>query len=362
MLRVPGTGDITPLLVQPKIEKITAVSLPESFQRAQERRAAEGGGVAAGAGGELRTRRRQHSMEEQPDWEKMPSEKLVRISKSKRSGYGVWLIISVALLILLGGAAGVMVLRKRNMAVDQPIVIAPVVGTVAEIKESVPEAIDLPLEMNGNQVELIKELESLSASFLNASTVDELLKYVRERSQTEPKIRAYYPDGKIAAPGMSAFNTTGAISFNGRLASIAVRTKDFAEKQLAFVRTVEGLKVDWESYVAWSEMPWSQFISEKPVRPLVFRAKLRSLDYYNFGFSDEDEWRSYELRAPDGEYVLYGYVKRDSALDQKIRPLESKASILVTLSLKYPPGKDVKDNQVIIDGMVGNGWVVGVEK
>lgn len=354
MLKVPADGEATPPLILEKVGKITPVSLPESFQKARERKA-DVGAAAEGGAGEMRRRRRSPRDEDQPDWDKVPTKKLVRVSKPKSSHKLLWVGGGLLTLSLI---AALILLARRENAGFEPIAIAPVFEPPVEIKESVPEPVELPQEMNRSEAELIDELEPLTRKFLEAETVDELLTTVRDSKRLEEKIRSYYPDGKVPAPGMSGFNTSKTLAYRGKLASLSVRTKDFENKQIAFLRTDEGMRVDWESFVGWSEMPWKQFTTEKPEKALLFRASLRKLDYYNFGFSDEKKWQSYELRSPDGEHVLYGYVERDSPLDLKLRPLDGKSTKLVTVKLKFPAGEE-KVNQVLIDGMPVDGWVEG---
>ncbi|RYD38772.1 MAG: hypothetical protein EOP87_00855 [Verrucomicrobiaceae bacterium] len=357
MLRVPAAGEVTPPLVERKIEKVVPVSLPESFQRSQAKKTANEVASAAPSG-EVRRRRRQPQENDQPDWERARTERLVRISKPGKSRKGLWWVAG----IVTGCAVGALVMMAmRDTPSPQPIAIAPVLETPAAIKESVPEQIELPREMDRSETELIKELEPLARGFLEADTVAKLLPFVRDSGRLEEKIRAYYPDGKVPAPGMSAFNTRSAIAYRGKLASVSVRTGDFMERQIAFLRMDDGMKIDWESFVGWSEMPWQRFIEEKPERPVLFRVGLKMQDYYNFSFADEKKWQSYEIRFPDGEHILYGYVRRDSPLDVKLRPLDAKSSRLVMVRLKFPPG-GTKRNQVIIEEMPADGWVEGAGK
>lgn len=354
MLRVPAAGEATPPLVEKKIEKVAPVSLPESFQRARERKAAESGAVPAPAG-EARRRRKQSRDDDQPDWDKVPAERLVRVGKHRKSGKGRWWIAGLLASVVV--AALIVVAVREDPEVEPiAIAIAPVREVPVAAPRSAPEVTDLPQEMNRSESEITAELEPLTRGFLEADTVAKLLPFVRDAGRVGEKIRAWYPDGKVPAPGMSAFNTSNALAYRGRLISLSVRTNDFEEKQIAFIRGQDGLKIDWESYVAWSEMPWQRFISEKPERPVLFRVTLKMLEYYNFGFGDERKWQSYELRSPDREHVLYGYVRQDSPLNDKLRPLDGKSSRMVTVKLKYIPGEE-KRNQVVIDGLISDGWV-----
>jgi hypothetical protein len=293
--------------------------------------------------------------DDQHDWEKIPQQR-IRVSKRSQRPWGKIAAVAVAVVTLAGAALFMIQRKKPARAVTEPLV-------VAKAQEAAPAApaappIDLPLEMNRNQVELLAEMQPITKAFLEATTVDAMLPFVRNREQVEKKMRAFYPGGTITAPGMSAFNTANNVAFRGKLASVAVRTSDYSAKQLAFIRTNDGLKVDWESFVGWSEMPWEEFLSKKPTKPAVFRASLRELDYYNFAFADEKKWQCYQLRSPDGQHVVYAYAKRDSVADKQLRPAEKNAGNLVTVSLKFPLGETSK-NQVLVEEVLTDGWVEG---
>jgi hypothetical protein len=298
-------------------------------------------------------RRSAATQDEQLDWDKVPEQR-IRVGKRSNRRWGRLVAIGIAALTLVGALLFLIQRKRQPNETPAPIVVEK----PQEISGSAPEPIDLPLEMNRNQTELLAELEPLARKFLTAASVDEMLPLVRNRDTVEKKMRAFYPNGTIAAPGMSAFNTSGNLSYRGKLASVAVRTDDFSSKQLAYIRTAEGMKIDWESYVGWSEMTWDDLLSKKPTKPTIFRASLRLVDYYNFSFSDEGKWQSYQLRSPDGQHVVYGYVKRDSGIDKRLRPAEKNSGNLVTVSLKFPLGETSK-NQVLIEEILADGWVEG---
>lgn len=203
---------------------------------------------------------------------------------------------------------------------------------------------------------LISEAETLALKFLNAATVDEMLETVRNPELAESRMRAFYPGGKIEAAGMSTFNSGSGLVTRGKLYSFPVMTGDHEEKSLAFIETPQGLKIDWESWVGWSDMPWKEFLSTRPAGSHVFRVILASVDYYNFGFSDDAKWQSYRLESPDREHAVYGYVEKNSALNTKLRPRGDGQTVLMTLALKFPPDAD-SDSQVEIERLVSEGWV-----
>jgi hypothetical protein len=204
--------------------------------------------------------------------------------------------------------------------------------------------------------ELTAEAEAVALKFLNAETVDEILETVRNPELAESRMRAFYPEGKIEAPGMSQFNSGAGLVTRGKLHSFPVLTRDHEERVLAFVETPQGLKIDWESWVGWSDIPWQKFLAEKPAGSHVFRVILAPVDYYNFGFSDDQKWQCYRLESPDMEHTIYGYAEKNSALDAKLRPTAGGQSVLMTLALKFPQDAQ-SDSQVEIERLVCEGWV-----
>lgn len=225
--------------------------------------------------------------------------------------------------------------------------------------EDLVEPIKLPKIMRRSESEFLALAQPLAEAFLSATTIDQILPLIRNGQEMKPKLLAHHPTGKITPPGLSQFNTTGNVSYKDSFAAVSVLTPDFERKQLAFVDGPDGLKIDWESWVGWSEMPWETLSETRPTRPVLIRAMLKWVDYYNFNFADDSKWRCYRLASPDGEHTLYGYAERNSLLDQRLRPGEQSASVAVTVIIRFPEDDATRD-QVFIDEIVADGWVIPV--
>jgi hypothetical protein len=223
--------------------------------------------------------------------------------------------------------------------------------------EDLQDKIELPKVMQRSEAEFLSLSQPIAEAFLNATSVDQILPLVRDGERIKAKILAHYPDGVIVPTGLSKFNATGRVSYKDSFAAVTILTPDFDRKQLAFVDGADGLKIDWESWVGWSEMPWDKLIESRPARPVLVRAMLKWVEYYNFAFADESKWRSYRLVSPDGEQTLYGYVDRNSLLDQRLRPGEQSTSVAVTLKIRFPEDGENGD-QVVIEEYVSDGWVI----
>lgn len=205
--------------------------------------------------------------------------------------------------------------------------------------------------------EFLAKAEPLAKRFLEARSVQDILPLVRNPLRSEPRIKAFYPEGRIEPMGLNQFNTQGEVDHVGNHIAVHVRTGDFEERRMNFVLTPEGIRIDWESWVAWSEVPWSAFLADKPSAAKVFRVRFEQVDYYNAGFSDDAKWQSYQLAAPGQDKSIYGYVERGSNLDQRLHlPSDVKQSEL-TLRLRFPENAR-SVNQVLIDGLVSENWVI----
>lgn len=143
--------------------------------------------------------------------------------------------------------------------------------------EELLEPIELPKIMRRSEAEFLSLAKPVAEAFLAATTVDQILPLVRDRKRVEALIIAYYPEGKIEPIGLSQFNASGNVKYKDSFAAIYILTPDFERKQLAFVDTAEGLKIDWESWVGWSEMPWDKLLESRPTSPVLIRAMLRSV-------------------------------------------------------------------------------------
>ena len=260
-----------------------------------------------------------------------------------------WMLIGGATLLVM--IIAVVLVAMRGGDVPAPVVSGPAGGLPAS--GVVPASSPAPR----SDAAFCDEAEPLARKFLEAVRIEEMLPLVRNPGVAEARMRRHYVDGKIEAPGMVAFNTKAEVSRRGVLASVIVRTRDYEEKSLTFVDTPEGIKIDWESWAAWSEMGWKEFLASKPTAGQVFRLSLSPVDYYNFAFADEKKWHSFRLESPGGEHSLYGYAERGSVLSGRLRPPPDVKKIALMLSLKFPENA-TSPTQVIIEKIVAEGWVV----
>ena len=249
----------------------------------------------------------------------------------------------VVLVVIVGGVMFSLNPAKKPAPQRLPLAVATPAPTVPPVAAR-------------SEAELAAAAETLVRKFLEATTVEALLPLVRDPAVAEERMRAFYPDGKVEAPGLSQFDSSRELALIGNFIIFTVSTRDHEERAMALIDTAQGWKVDWESWVGWSAMPWETFLSAKPTSGQVFRVMLSPVDYYNFTFADETQWQSFRLESPDQKHSIYGYVPRGSMLEQQISPDADTKNVPLMLALKFPPGA-TSDSQVEIERFVTDGWV-----
>jgi len=322
ILRIPGADDSPPPLLAPVRVMESKDSDEESNTRIRKRRR-----------GKKSKNNTTHT------WEKHEG------SRHRRSGKYSFLPL-VAGVILLIAVIGALIFALK------PAPSAPV------LKPTVLSASEKPQSVAAGRSErnFLIEAEALAGKFLKARSVDEILPFVRDPAVAELRIRGWYSESVIDPSGLRDFNVNRMVETTGAVRSVYITTDDYITRQLFFVDTPEGVRIDWESWSGWSEMRWEDFTKTKPTEPKICRVLLQKSDYYNFAFKDEDKWQAYRLEAANGEIVLFGYIERGSQIDKNIANSTNQQNTPMILALKFPK-KEVSRDQVIIDQFIGEGWV-----
>jgi hypothetical protein len=242
MLRIPSAGDVTPPLVVPVREvasEVKPAAEPALTEESDDQ-----------LHGQRRRKRRGKKGQELIEWDEEPSVK--RLSRAADRQRMAWMFVTgLALFALL------IVAVFKIMASSRDPQSAPVVGIVppppptavpaATPTPDTPE-LELPPIMQRNELSLLAEAEPLARQFLEATSVEEMLPLVRSPDAAAPRMRAFYPNGKIAPPGLSVFNSSGTLNYRDSIVSVDFLTRAHESRQLAFVEIDGKLKIDWESF------------------------------------------------------------------------------------------------------------------
>lgn len=203
----------------------------------------------------------------------------------------------------------------------------------------------------------LMEAESVVRSFLTAETVEDLEGLVRTPEVTIPRLREWYQTHVWQPPGAKTIGYGGGVSVKGAMASFSVKLDDYSVKPIAVERTPEGYLVDWESWVAWSEIAWEELFKKRPTQLTEVRVSCEKDSYYNRLFNDDSKWLAVRMESPGKDRSIYGYIDTGTTtLTSLLGDLKSGHSIPVTIKIRYPEGS-IADDQVIIEEYIQHGWV-----
>ncbi len=289
------------------------------------------------------------------NWEENADE----VSSGKRSNRIIFTLIAliVTSLVVFISFKGI---TKNNAAMK---------GIEIFFESKTPEKENSSIPKTKTFDDLLKQMESLelhelvSASleeFLNSDDIEAKIKLSRSSERVIPLMRKYYQnydDGPIAFRRISSAGEKGTGIIDG-FYLIKVSFPDFSILPVILAYENDRIVVDWESFVGYSEITLSEFISKKPRNSTLMRLNASSDNYFNYQFQ-EDMYRCLYLRNPEDTEAVYGYIERGGRADDQLsRIIESGQSIrFLTLKIQYPKKLGGK-NQVIIDEIVTSGWLI----
>jgi len=200
-------------------------------------------------------------------------------------------------------------------------------------------------------------VESFLKEWYSAKTVEERLKLVRPVDGIKEKMERFYelfPSTNSELKELSGVRDL--ISLRGYVAYTCL-TEDYATSSGIISYTKDKMLLDWESFIAYSDMTLAELADKKPTEPVKIRAVASAGQYYNNNFNDESIWRAVILENPNEEDIIYGYVKINSANEQIMFNFGKSATQSVIIEVKYLPNEE-NGNQVVIDKVIQSGWLV----
>jgi len=262
-----------------------------------------------------------------------------------------WMLpLGGAAIMVLGGLAYILLSSSDDVIDD-----GPMIASTTEVVEEKPKEVILFNHQSPKDEEKLKAyLDKLWA----AGTVDELIPLCRPTNGLKEKMVNFYKGNEVTTKKLREITGSSNYSRMPGFITFSAETTDYDVEQ-GVIEYVDGVfKLDWESYVAYSEMSWKELKRLKPTDPVTLRLIVSKTDYYNNEFRDETKWQSLGLANPhEKEEVLHAYVKKNSAVEQEVTNFGMSADgYAVTVKAHFP--KDAtSDNQIIISDVVNDSWI-----
>ena len=198
-------------------------------------------------------------------------------------------------------------------------------------------------------------LQKTIEAFLQASTMEERLKWSRKPKDTLEKMKHHYTEGsefkvyksskikKILRKKLNGENVLIVSNEVTRSDELVAGKKDSVLTLLAKDENGNYL-VDWSSFEVYQPSDFKSFVSSMSTKPHTFRLVIGSrveTGPYLYSFSDDREYQAYRINISGNEEdYLYAYAKVNSEQDIQLKKLFSQTADNVKrksmLTLVYP--------------------------
>jgi hypothetical protein len=202
------------------------------------------------------------------------------------------------------------------------------------------------------------EVTEVLRRFVTAPESAAAAEVIRSPARVRPLMAAWHaqhPWEPLPHPEMPSWNELVVY----RNIVVAMLTgRDGQTRIAAAVKTPQGFRADWESYVGWNEKSWEALQTEKPTAPTLMRVRVSASDYYNREFADATRWRCYRLSPLDRSHTLYAYVARNQPVYQRAETkVKTTPLVLAIVTVRFPAGATTS-NQVEMIEWLEDGWVL----
>ncbi|MEZ5324716.1 MAG: hypothetical protein R3F19_06605 [Verrucomicrobiales bacterium] len=215
------------------------------------------------------------------------------------------------------------------------------------------------------------EGKRLLESFMSSTSADEKLKLVRSREKVEPKLRRFYDVSdsiRLDSTG-KAIELAGGVYAEVNLSDksdvfwMHYRMSDKGWRTAVFEKAQAGLKLDWESLVAYEPVPWPEFIEDANGSAETFRLIVQEDDYFNFRYTDSVQFLCLKLQHMDRSETAWGYAEIGASVGRELQRLfdraaaSGKTSLNLTVSLQFVPHSDgLTHSQALLTEVVSDSW------
>jgi len=200
------------------------------------------------------------------------------------------------------------------------------------------------------------EVRAVAKRFLEAPDLEALMAEVRNPEKVRPLAKSYYARKPYKPFGARSLGSRDKADISEDFLVIPIMGDNFEVLALGIECTTEGPKIDWESFVAYSEMELTDLIVKQPVKPILIRVMITPDTYFNYGFSDATKYLNYQISDRDENVKLYAYAELGTEVAERMKMVVNKNRMLVTLRVHYPEPA-LSTNQVIIEKFVSESWM-----
>lgn len=164
-----------------------------------------------------------------------------------------------------------------------------------------------------------EKMEKVVSGFLRAETVEEMVQWVRHPERVKPLMKSYYGRNPFRPLTFRSTDEYHIASLENKpFLALKVRVREQEEGiPILLEDRLDGMLVDWESFVCFLPISPEDLVESRPTEALKLRVYAQRDTFYNYEFSDEDEYDCFRLHFRGSETTLYGFVKKGTSLERE---------------------------------------------
>ncbi|MCX8496471.1 MAG: hypothetical protein ORN51_09855 [Akkermansiaceae bacterium] len=210
---------------------------------------------------------------------------------------------------------------------------------------------------------LVSQIENASRNFLKASSIDEMIPFIRHAERVTPLMRTFYASNPIDHLQVKNLTQLQPVTLDERAIFWQVSFETGPEKITSLLVEVlksGEVKIDWETYAHYQPMDWDVFAKKRPAgSTFEFRVYIEPDNFYSYEFKNSNVWNCYKLTALGKEETLFGYVKAGSETAETLAKLvaeNSNQKVAGALRIHIPIGIESKLG-VVIEKVIAPRWI-----
>ncbi len=177
--------------------------------------------------------------------------------------------------------------------------------------------------------------DEIAKRFIDATSVEERLQWVRDPEEVEPLMQEFYLRGAGAKEKILGIETMEQASTEKMLYHRFQARIEGGDRRLLCVPVIDNRAyVDFKSYARYGSETWADLLSGKKSAAVEVRVFVAFDTAYMNDYTDEKKWLSLTASSPDFEHPLYFYVERDSLAGKQLSTIPKRVAQRVTLGIR----------------------------
>ncbi len=199
-------------------------------------------------------------------------------------------------------------------------------------------------------------------SYYGVESWEDRVPLVRYPERTRRLMEAYYAENPLENRPNSEGMRVGTLWNEDKEYALALIPETITGQHwhYAFEPTANGLLLDWESTVGYSEIGLDELLEERPEGEKLVRVRLDVYQYYNYFYDDPEEWVCFRAEQRGVDRWYYGYIRRDNpgyaVLEQAMKSSDVQV-IYPTLKVRVHPQSTSEDQFEIVE-VVNRYWLI----